>query len=88
MTASVPGAFSGTSLDYMLDQLFIHLDDSDQKIQDACYAALMVAATELTPPPHANPAQSARELIKKKANSQRASHRSPVKCDALLKALA
>ncbi len=87
MTASVQGAFSGTSLDYTLDQLFIHLDDSDERIQAACYATIMTAST-LEHPPNATSSPAARDLVKKKASSQRGSHRSPAKCDALLKALA
>ena len=86
MQASIPGAFSGTCLDYTLDQLFIHLDDGDERIQEACYATIMTAAS-LPPNPNGH-SMPAKELVKKKATSQRGSHRSPVRCDQLLKALA
>ena len=86
MTASVPGAFSGTALEYTLDQLFIHLDDSDERIQEACYATIMTASS-LERNPSVTTYPAARDLVKKKAVSQRGSHRSPVRCDMILKAL-
>ncbi len=65
--------YTGTLIDYMLDQLFIHLDDPNPTIQDAVFAAICVAANEIDRP-----------LVLKKAENNRLSHRSPVLCDKLI----
>lgn len=86
MSASLPGAFSGTSLDYTLDQLFVHLDDGNEVIQNACAQALLVAAA-LPGSPGSGTVVTCKELVARKAKDQRGSHRSPARCDALLREL-
>jgi hypothetical protein len=88
MSASVPGAFSGTAIDYTLDQLFIHLDDANETIQEACYQTIMAAAA-LPGNPGAGGSACATygDLARRKAREQRGSHRSPARCDLLLKGL-
>ena len=41
--AAPPDAFSGTTLDYTLDQLLLHLDDSDPAMQDLVFKVLTAA---------------------------------------------
>lgn len=62
--------FSSTTVDYTLDQLFIHLDDPDPRIQQAVLQAIVQAATSLD-----------REVVLRKAEKNRACHRTPVMCD-------
>ena len=64
--------FSGTTLDYTLDQLFIHLDDPEPAIQKAVSQVIIVAAT------------LDKTLVVKKALLARANHRTPAMCDAIL----
>lgn len=65
--------YSGTTLDYMLDQLFIHLDDPDPTIQDAVLQVIVKAGKFID-----------KELVMKKANNNRKNHRSPVMCDKVV----
>jgi len=65
--------YSGTTLDYMLDQLFIHLDDPDPTIQDAVLQVIVKAGNFID-----------KELVMKKANNNRKNHRSPVMCDKVI----
>ncbi len=39
--AASPAAYSGTTLDYMLDQLFVHLDDPIATIQESVLKVVM-----------------------------------------------
>lgn len=71
--AASPDVFRAGILDYMLDQLFVHLDDQDAGIQEAVLKVLKIA----TP--------IDRPLMLKKATAARGSHRSPRFCDELLK---
>ena len=70
MAVSLPGAFTGTSLDYTLDQLYVHLDDGSERIQDACCEAIMVAA-RLPGSPGTGACSTCKELVVKKARDQR-----------------
>lgn len=63
--------YSGTTLDYTLDQLFVHLDDQDPRIQEAVFAVLVAAAP------------LGRELVLKKADTNRSTHRTPHACNRL-----
>ena len=45
MASSSPGAFSGTALDYTLDQLFIHLDDPDAEMQAVVYDVIIIGSS-------------------------------------------
>lgn len=68
--------YHNTMVDYMLDQLFIHLDDSQTHIQQAVYPVIVRVGLEIDP--HA---------VLKKATAQRSSHRSPTFCDQLIQEL-
>jgi hypothetical protein len=64
--------FSGTTLDYTLDQLFIHLDDPEHSVQKAVSQVIVVAAS------------IDKGLVIKKARLARSNHRTPAMCDAIL----
>jgi hypothetical protein len=64
---------SGTLIDYSLDQLFIHLDDGNPDIQDAVFKVLIEAAIKVD-----------KQLVRKKAESSKLSHRSPHLCDKVI----
>lgn len=64
-------SYSGTTIDYTLDQLFIHLDDPDPAVQQAVCQVIVTAST------------LDKELVLKKAVSNRANHRSPDMCDKI-----
>lgn len=64
-----PNCYSTTTLDYSLDQLFIHLDDTSRIIQEAVYRVI-IAASALN-----------KELVLKKCDKSRATHRSTAMCD-------
>eukprot|EP00600_Ochromonadales_sp_CCMP1393_P002334 CAMPEP_0174981508 /NCGR_PEP_ID=MMETSP0004_2-20121128/15932_1 /TAXON_ID=420556 /ORGANISM="Ochromonas sp., Strain CCMP1393" /LENGTH=1148 /DNA_ID=CAMNT_0016233267 /DNA_START=13 /DNA_END=3459 /DNA_ORIENTATION=- len=67
-----PSCYSNTTLDYTLDQLFLHLDDPDPAIQQAVLAPIVqVAALN-------------KDLVLKKAEKNRSSHRTPVMCDKVV----
>jgi hypothetical protein len=68
--AAHPRCFSSTTIDYTLDQLFIHLDDPDPKIQQAVLQAIVQCATSLD-----------REAVLRKAEKNRTCHRTPAMCD-------
>lgn len=59
-------------IDYTLDQLFIHLDDPDVRVQESVFKVIMVATA------------IDRELVLKKAEANRLFHRSPAQCDRVL----
>ena len=65
--------YSGTTIDYMLDQLFIHLDDPDPTIQEAVLQVIVKAGKFID-----------KEIVLKKANNNRKNHRSPVMCDKVI----
>jgi len=75
MAAASPGAYSGTALDYTLDQLFIHLDDPDPAIQAVVYDVVRVGAA------------LNKDLVWKKAHENLATHRTTTMCDRLIKEL-
>lgn len=70
--AAPPQHFSGTVIDYTLDCLFVHLDDSDKIIQDAVYDVIIQCKKINS------------DLVKKKATENRGRQRSPEYCDKLL----
>jgi hypothetical protein len=67
-----PSAYSTTLIDYTLDTLFIHLDDLNDKIQDAVLeiikAMVPIAAVK----------------IMRLAKQERTKQRSPYRCDQLI----
>lgn len=63
---------SGTTLDYTLDQLFIHLDDSLPAMQEAVLTVILLAGK-------IDPA-----LTVKKALVNRVSHRTTEYCDKVM----
>ena len=65
--------FKGTLMDYLCDQLLIHMDDPDPVIQRSVFDILAVAV------------EVDRAVVKKKATSTRNSHRDVRLCDALIK---
>ena len=65
--------FSGTTIDYILDQLFIHLDDPDPAIQEAVLPVIVIAANHID-----------KDLVVKKAENSKNSHRSSALCNRLL----
>jgi hypothetical protein len=65
-------SYSSTLLDYTLDQLFIHLDDSNESIQSAVEPVIVQIA------------KIDKNLVEKKCESKRLTHRSPFRCDKLL----
>jgi len=56
--------YSGTTIEYILDQLFIHLDDNDNNIQTAVYNTILICSIIDI------------ETVKKKANKYLSSNRS------------
>ena len=66
-------SFSHTTVDYTLDQLFIHLDDPDPAIQQAVLQAVLQAATTLN-----------KSLVLSKAEKNRICHRTPAMCDKVV----
>jgi len=68
-----PRCFSSTTVDYTLDQLFIHLDDPDPAIQHAVLGAIVQVATTLD-----------KNAVLKKAEKNRSCHRTPVMCDKVV----
>lgn len=67
--------YLGTLIDYSLDQLFIHLDDPNPAVQQAVFQTIESSIW----------IQS--DLILKKAESNRLSHRSPIFCEKLIDAV-
>jgi dynein assembly factor 5 len=72
MAAVQAGAFSGTPLDYVLDVLFVHLDDPNPAVQDAVLRVVMQAAL------------LDRALVKRKTEANRTALRSPDVVERLL----
>ena len=68
--------YRGTMITYTLDQLFIHLDDPDPKIQKCIFDVLLHIAEHVDTP-----------LVLKKANANVQTHRSPVMCEAVIRAV-
>ncbi|KAE9037934.1 hypothetical protein PR003_g6197 [Phytophthora rubi] len=64
--------FQGTIIDYTLDCLFVHLDDSEPDIQEAVFEVLKETKTIDAP------------RLAKKAEENRTRHQSPRYCDQLL----
>ncbi|KAG7401636.1 HEAT repeat-containing protein 2 [Phytophthora boehmeriae] len=64
--------FQGTIIDYTLDCLFVHLDDSEPDIQEAVFEVLKQTAPIDAP------------RLAKKAEENRTRHQSPQYCDQLL----
>lgn len=64
--------FKGTLMDYMCDQLLIHLDDPDEVIQKAVLEILIVAGS------------LEKDIVEKKTQAARRSHRDARWCDLLL----
>lgn len=71
--AAHPRCFSSTTVDYTLDQLFIHLDDPDPTIQQAVLKAVVQAGITLD-----------REAVLRKAEKNRTCHRTPAMCDRVV----
>jgi len=62
-----------TVIDYVLEQLFVHLDDPDPDIQQAVFAVIVVAAHAVD-----------KALVLKMAESSKDSHRSTALCNHLI----
>ena len=65
-------AFRGTTLEYALDQLLVHLDDADPRVQRAVGDAILAAVP-------VDPAK-----VVKKCTAVRAAHRDPRLLDAIV----
>jgi len=74
-TAAHPQVFCNGILDYMMDQLLIHLDDQDPSIQQAVLEVIKVGA------------RVDGALVRKKVEAARGSHRSARYCDEILQGL-
>ena len=72
LKSAPPQHFAGTLLDYLCDQLLIHLDDPDQVIQAAVYEILLVAI------------EVDAKVVTKKVAAVRSSQRDVRWCDKLL----
>eukprot|EP00981_Chlorochromonas_danica_P000674 scaffold146_cov171-Ochromonas_danica.AAC.23 len=69
--------YHATMVDYVLDQLFIHLDDIQQNIQQAVCEVILCIGREID-----------EGKVIQKAELQRTSHRSPKYCDLILREVA
>lgn len=67
-----PSYFTGTLIDYSLDQLFIHLDDPNVIVQNTVMATILSTVS------------IDKDLIVEKAESNRSVHRAPLFCDKIL----
>ena len=65
-------SYSSTLVDYSLDQLFVHLDDKDQAIQEAVLPVIRAVAA------------ISKEVTLKKAESSKHSHRNVAAIDKLI----
>jgi hypothetical protein len=75
LSSLLPGpahCFSGTTLDYTLDQLFIHLDDTLKNMQIAVYNVIIIAS------------KLDKLLVIQKATGNRLSQRTTEMCDKIL----
>lgn len=70
--APIGDAFHATAIEYMLDCLLVHMDDTNKQIQESVLSVL-IALTEIQ-----------RSMVMKKASVAREQHRSPYFCDQLL----
>ncbi|CAN0336226.1 unnamed protein product [Ectocarpus fasciculatus] len=70
--ATPPQHVRGTVLQYMSEQLLVHLDDQDEAMQRAVFAVMEVAAA-IDP-----------KAVEKLASEARSSHRTPSYCDRLV----
>ena len=70
--SSTCNTLSGTTLDYTLDQLFIHLDDPSPAMQTAIFSVIIIAS------------KLDSTLVVKKATDNRHSQRTPELCDKIL----
>lgn len=68
--------YSSTTLEYSLDQLFLHLDDPDESIQEVVLQVIL-AVKGLN-----------EALVLKKAEANRLSHRSTIMCDRVVQSAA
>jgi dynein assembly factor 5 len=68
--------YRGTMLAYTLDQLFIHLDDPDPKIQKCIFDVLVHIAEHIDS-----------STVLKKANANVQSHRTPIMCETVIRAV-
>jgi dynein assembly factor 5 len=66
-------SYNSTMVDYILDQLFIHMDDPDPAIQEAVFQVAVTVASSLN-----------KQLVLKKAELNRLSHRTPIMCNKLI----
>jgi hypothetical protein len=72
-------AYHSTMLEYVITQLFIHLDDSNEAIQEAIYQLLsMLAANKEMK------SKDCAKLILEKCETNRLAHRTPKYCDKLI----
>eukprot|EP00615_Pteridomonas_danica_P004292 CAMPEP_0114355972 /NCGR_PEP_ID=MMETSP0101-20121206/20625_1 /TAXON_ID=38822 ORGANISM="Pteridomonas danica, Strain PT" /NCGR_SAMPLE_ID=MMETSP0101 /ASSEMBLY_ACC=CAM_ASM_000211 /LENGTH=834 /DNA_ID=CAMNT_0001498197 /DNA_START=594 /DNA_END=3098 /DNA_ORIENTATION=- len=72
LRSAPPKAFAGTTIDYTLDQLLVHLDDVDPAIQERIFKVLRITLTIDAP------------RVAKKAADVRSAHRSPKLIDQLI----
>ncbi|CAM9588368.1 unnamed protein product [Ectocarpus sp. 6 AP-2014] len=72
LRATAPQNVRGTVLQYMSEQLLVHLDDQDEAMQRAVFAVMEVAAA-IDP-----------KTVEKLASEARSSHRTPSYCDRLV----
>ena len=70
--AATTACYRGTMIDYTLDQLFIHLDDPDDNIQENIEIVIIQAS------------KIDKDLVEKKAERNRTTHRTPMMCDRIL----
>jgi len=70
--AAPPAAFLGTTIDYCLDQLLVHLDDADPKMQHLIFEVLKATLPIDAP------------RVARKALASRPSHRNPALIDQLV----
>lgn len=68
--------YSGTTIDYLLEQFFLHLDDVNPSVQEAVLGVIVTASLV------------DREKVLHKAQENRLSHRSPVLCDRVVSEVA
>lgn len=66
-------AYSSTCVGYMLDQLFVHLDDGDSQIQEAVKATILTVAKEI-----------GSTTVLKKAEAAKDTHRSVTQLESLI----
>ena len=70
-------AFSSTTVEYLLEQLFVHLDDPNNEIQLAVFETIISMGKIL----------ECRDIVMKRAYQSKSSHRTPVMCEAVISAM-